>query len=128
MKIKSTNMFTQTNITITNWFNCTTRTSADSFNWTDIFITNGFTCMNKASTNRFTWRSIVITNGFSWTNGTSTSNFNNGFTKETELRTGTILGNVGKSSRFKLKSVEHTAFLYRLGIFELMIQVQDYLF
>ena len=31
--------------------------------------------------------------------------------KETELRTGTILGNVGKSSKFKLKSVEHTAFL-----------------
>ena len=31
--------------------------------------------------------------------------------KETELRTGTILGNVGKSSRSQLKSVEHTAFL-----------------
>ena len=35
--------------------------------------------------------------------------------KETELRTGTILGNVGKSSRFKLKSVEHTAFCSNLG-------------
>ena len=31
--------------------------------------------------------------------------------KETELWTGTILGNVEISSRFKLKSVEHTAFL-----------------
>ena len=30
--------------------------------------------------------------------------------KETELRTGTILGNVRKSSKFKLKSVEHTTF------------------
>ena len=31
--------------------------------------------------------------------------------KEMELRTGAIGGNVGKSSKFKLKSVEHTAFL-----------------
>ena len=31
--------------------------------------------------------------------------------KETGLRTGTVRGNVGKSSKFKLKSVEHTVFL-----------------
>ena len=31
--------------------------------------------------------------------------------KEKELRTGTIQGNVGKSSKFKLKFLEHTAFL-----------------
>ena len=31
--------------------------------------------------------------------------------KETELRTGTIIGNVGKSSKFKLKSVEHAVLL-----------------
>ena len=31
--------------------------------------------------------------------------------KETELRTGTILGNVVKSSKIELKSVEHTVFL-----------------
>ena len=31
--------------------------------------------------------------------------------KETELRLGTIRGNVRKSFRFKLKSVEHTTFL-----------------
>ena len=31
--------------------------------------------------------------------------------KETELRTDTIRGNVEKSSKFKLKSLEHTAFL-----------------
>ena len=31
--------------------------------------------------------------------------------KETESQTGTIRGNIGKSSKFKLKSVDHTAFL-----------------
>ena len=31
--------------------------------------------------------------------------------KQTGLRTGTVRSNVGKSSEFKLKSVEHTAFL-----------------
>ena len=35
MKIKSTNVFTQTNITVTNRFTCTNRTSADSFNRMD---------------------------------------------------------------------------------------------
>ena len=30
--------------------------------------------------------------------------------KETELRAGTILGDVGKSSKLKLKSVKHIAF------------------
>ena len=34
-----------------------------------------------------------------------------GLQKEGELRLGTIRGNVGQSSRFKLKCVEHTAFL-----------------
>ena len=31
--------------------------------------------------------------------------------KETGVQTGTVRGTVGKSSKFKLKSVEHTAFL-----------------
>ena len=31
--------------------------------------------------------------------------------KETELRTGTVRGNVGKSFKVKLKSMKHTAFL-----------------
>ena len=80
-------------------------------------LTNRFTCTNKASTNGFLLffffflRKITITNEFTWTNGTSNNNFNNEFTKETELRAGTILDNVGKSFKFKLKSVEHIAFL-----------------
>ena len=121
MNIKSTNMFTQTSITATNEFTWTNRTSTDIFNRTDVFITYRFTCTNKASTNGFTWRNITITNDFTWTNRTSSCNFNNGLLKETELRAGTILGKVEESSKFKLKFVEHTAFLERFGIFEPVI-------
>ena len=59
MKIKSTNIFTQTSITTTNEFTWTNRTSTDIFNRTDVFITYRFTCTNKASTNGFTWSNIL---------------------------------------------------------------------
>ena len=36
--------------------------------------------------------------------------------KEIELRTGTIWGNWGKSYKFKLKSVEHTAFVVEVEV------------
>ena len=36
--------------------------------------------------------------------------------KETELRTGKIRGNMGKSSKFKFKFVDHTAFIQQFGI------------
>ena len=39
------------------------------------------------------------------------TNLNTDLLKETGLRTGTVRGNVGKYSKFKLKSVEHTEFL-----------------
>ena len=37
--------------------------------------------------------------------------------KETELRTGTVRGNAEKSSKFKLKSVEHAAFFVAVSNF-----------
>ena len=48
------------------------------------------------------------TYGFTWTNGTT---LKMDLLKETGLQTGTVQGNVEKSSKFKLKTVEHTAFL-----------------
>ena len=114
-----TNWFTYININSTNTFTCTSTTTKNWTNWTSInsftldehFCSNEFTCTNKTNTKGFTWKNITITNGFTCANGTSTNNLIMGLLKQTELRTGKIRGNWGKSSKFKLKSVEHTALL-----------------
>ena len=68
--------------------------------------------MNKARTNGFIWWNTLLSQ-MSLPGRTELvlTTLIMDLLKETELRTGTILGNVGKTSRFKLKSVEQTAFL-----------------
>ena len=123
--ITSTDSFTWTNVASTNNITGTGMSTTNRFTWTNITNTNMLTCWligllarTKLALTAFCYfffifflRKITITNEFTWTNGTSNNNFNNEFTKETELRAGTILDNVGKSFKFKLKSVEHIAFL-----------------
>ena len=91
MKNDSSNMFTQTNITTTNGFTWANRTNSYSFTWMDIPVTNGLTCTNKTATNRFTWTNITITIKIN-------------LLKQMESRTGTIQGNVVKSSKFKSRA------------------------
>ena len=111
MKNNNTNMFNQANITSTNGFTWTNSTSTDGFTQTDISITNGFTYTNKTSPNGFTWRNITITNKFAWKNELLLTTLIMDLLKETELGTDKIRGNIWTFSKFKMKSLEHNAFL-----------------
>ena len=102
-------MFTQASITTTNGCTWTNRTSSDSLIDRKFLILMGLTVQKKSALTNLLGGTLRITTLIMY------------LVKETELRTGAILGKEGKCSKFKLKSVEHPAFLQWIRIFEPVI-------
>ena len=111
MKNNNTNMFTQTNITTANEFSWTNRTSTHSFTRRIFLLLMGLPVRKELPQMGLLGGTLLSQMGLLGRTELVLTTLNMDLLKETGLRTGTVRSNVGKSSKFKLKSVERTAFL-----------------
>ena len=111
MKNNSTNMLTQTNITTANGFTWTKELVLTVLLGRTFLLLIGLLARKELALTGLLGGTLLSQMGLLGRTELVLTTLNMDLLKETGLRTGTVRGNVGKSSKFKLKSVEHTAFL-----------------
>ena len=104
MKNNNTNMFTQTNRTTANEFSWTNRTSTHSFTRRIFLLIMGLPVRKELPLMGLLGGTLLSQMGLLGRTELVLTTLNIDLLKETGSRTGTVRGNVGKFSKFKLKS------------------------